>query len=131
MKDNEPNQDDELRQHYDLKSLRVRKLGPGRKSFVPTNPTSDLKDAQSESILGIIGQRIHPMSQNFAQVVENVKQLSFGEKEELHKLLKKYLIEERRQEIRENAEAGLEEMRRGETKSFSSVDDLMDSLAND
>ena len=71
------------------------------------------------------------MSQNFAQVVENVKQLSFGEKEELHKLLKKYLIEERRREIRENADAGLEEMRRGETKSFSSVDELMDSLSND
>jgi hypothetical protein len=25
--------DDELREEYDLKSLRVRKLGPGRKSF--------------------------------------------------------------------------------------------------
>ena len=26
--------DDELRPEYDLKSLRVRRLGPGRKSFV-------------------------------------------------------------------------------------------------
>ena len=25
--------DDELRQEYDLKSMRVRRLGPGRKSF--------------------------------------------------------------------------------------------------
>jgi len=71
------------------------------------------------------------MSQTFAEIVEDVKQLSAAEKEELHELLKKYLTEERRLEIRENAEAGLEELRRGELKSFSSVDDLMDSLSHD
>jgi hypothetical protein len=71
------------------------------------------------------------MSQNFAQVVESVKELSFAEKEELHELLKKYLIEERRREIHENAEAGMEELRRGELKSFSNVDELMDSLSHD
>jgi len=71
------------------------------------------------------------MSQTFAEVVEEVKQLSSSEKEELHELLKKYLIEERRREILENAEAGMEEMRRGELKSFSNVDDLMDSLSHD
>ena len=71
------------------------------------------------------------MSQTFAEVVEEVKQLSQAEKEALHELLKKFLIEERRREIRKNGEAGLEEMRRGETKSFSIVDDLMDSLSND
>ena len=49
----------------------------------------------------------------------------------MHELLKKYLIEERRREIRANAEAGLEEMRRDELKSFSSVDELMDSLSHD
>jgi hypothetical protein len=32
MKKNETEMDDELRPEYDLKSLRVRKLGPGRKS---------------------------------------------------------------------------------------------------
>ena len=71
------------------------------------------------------------MSQTFAEIVEDVKQLSAAEKEELHELLKKYLTEERRLEIRENAEAGLEELRRGELKSFSSVDDLIDSLSHD
>ena len=71
------------------------------------------------------------MSQTFAEVVEEVKQLSPAEKEELHELLKKYLIEERRREILENAEAGMEEMRRGELKSFSNADDLMDSLSHD
>lgn len=39
------------------------------------------------------------MSQTFAEVVEEVKQLSLAEKEVLHDLLRKYLIEERRREI--------------------------------
>jgi len=33
MKKVETEMDDELRPEYDLKSLRVRSLGPGRKSF--------------------------------------------------------------------------------------------------
>jgi hypothetical protein len=33
MKKVETDMDDELRPEYDLKSLEVRKLGPGRKSF--------------------------------------------------------------------------------------------------
>ena len=32
-KDNTEEKEDELRSEYDLKSLRVRRLGPGRKSF--------------------------------------------------------------------------------------------------
>ena len=71
------------------------------------------------------------MSQTFAEVVEEVKQLSVAEKEELRELLNKYLIDERRREIREDAEAGMEELRRGELKSFSNLDDLMDSLSHD
>jgi hypothetical protein len=35
MKKTEP-QTDELRPEYDLRNLRVRKLGPGRKSFAGT-----------------------------------------------------------------------------------------------
>ncbi|MBA3789594.1 hypothetical protein H0X32_04415 [Patescibacteria group bacterium] len=34
MKKDEIEMEDELRAEYDLKSLRVRRLGPGRKSFV-------------------------------------------------------------------------------------------------
>ncbi|PYS44511.1 MAG: hypothetical protein DMF71_03290 [Acidobacteria bacterium] len=71
------------------------------------------------------------MSQTFAEIVEDVKQLSPSEKEELQELLKKYLVDERRREIRANADAGMEELRRGEIKSFSSVDDFMDSLSHD
>lgn len=71
------------------------------------------------------------MSQTFAEVVEDVRQLSPAEKEELQEIIKKSLVDERRREILENAEAGMEEMRRGELKSFSNVDDLMDSLSHD
>ena len=71
------------------------------------------------------------MSQTFAEVVEEVKQLSPSEKEELQELLKRYVIEERRQEIRENYDAGLEEFRKGDLKSYSDVDELLDSLSHD
>lgn len=36
MKKTEPEDNDDLRPEYDLRSLRVRKLGPDRKSFVGT-----------------------------------------------------------------------------------------------
>ena len=36
MKNDNSDQADELRREYDLRSLRVRKLGPGRKSFGDT-----------------------------------------------------------------------------------------------
>ncbi len=71
------------------------------------------------------------MSQTFAEVVEEVKQLSPAEKEELQELLKKYLVEERRREIRENAEAALKEFREGKLESFSNVDEFIDSLSHD
>jgi len=71
------------------------------------------------------------MSQTFAQVVEDVKQLSSAEKEELHQLLKKYLIEERRRQILENHRAGLEEMQNDQLAVFTDTDSLMDSLSND
>jgi hypothetical protein len=66
-----------------------------------------------------------------ADLVEDVKQLSIAEKEELQELLRKYLIEERRREIREKAEAGLKEYREGKLEFFSNIDDIMGSLSND
>ena len=71
------------------------------------------------------------MSKTFAEVVEEVRRLSPAEKLEVQELLRKLLIEERSREILENAKAGMEEMGRGELKSFSNVDDLMDSLSHD
>jgi len=65
------------------------------------------------------------MSQSFAEIVEDVKQLSLGEKEELQELLRKYLIEGRRAEIRDNAEAGLKEYREGKRKFSNGMDSLL------
>jgi hypothetical protein len=71
------------------------------------------------------------MSQTFAEIVEVVQQLSLAEKEQLQELLRKYLIEERRGEIRANAEAGLKQYNDGKLEIFSNVDDMMDSLSHD
>jgi hypothetical protein len=71
------------------------------------------------------------MSQTFAEIVEDVQQLSLAEKEELQELLRKYLIEERRAEIRQNADVGLQEYREGKLEFFSSADEMMDSLSHD
>jgi flagellar motor switch protein FliG len=71
------------------------------------------------------------MSQNFAQVVEDVKQLSSAEKEELHQLLKKYLIEEKRRQILENYKTGLGEMQNDQLTVFTDTDSLLDFLSDD
>ena len=71
------------------------------------------------------------MAQEFSRVVEDVKQLSTAEKEELQELLKSYLIEERRREIEQNYEASIEELRE-ETLTFSrDPETLRKVLSND
>ncbi len=59
------------------------------------------------------------MNTNFAEVVEDVKQLSFDEKSELKNLLEIYLIEERRREIFHNGKQSNRELQNGDLK-FSS-----------
>ncbi|OLE96528.1 MAG: hypothetical protein AUG75_19410 [Cyanobacteria bacterium 13_1_20CM_4_61_6] len=71
------------------------------------------------------------MSQNFAQVVEAVKELSLAEKEELQELLRKYAIEERRQELLEDLEASLQEWREGKLTFSSDIDTLKQDLSHD
>ena len=71
------------------------------------------------------------MSQNFAQVVEAVKELSLAEKEELQELLRKYAIEERRQEPLEDLEASLQEWREGKLTFSSDIDTLKQDLTHD
>jgi methionine synthase II (cobalamin-independent) len=71
------------------------------------------------------------MAQNFSKVVEDVKQLSTAEKEELQELLKNYLTEERRREIERNYEAGLDELRDGELTFSRDPATLSKSLTND
>lgn len=64
------------------------------------------------------------MAQDFSRVVEDVKQLSTAEKEELQGLLKSYLVDERRREIEQNHETSLEELREG-TLTFSGDPDTL------
>lgn len=53
------------------------------------------------------------MSSSFAEIVEGVQALSIEEKLELHDLIEKYLIEERREEIYQNYIDGLSELQDG------------------
>jgi phosphopantothenate synthetase len=71
------------------------------------------------------------MSQTFAEIVEDVKHLSPAEKEELQELLRKYLIEERRREILQNCEDGLQELREGKLTFTSDLEELQKQLADD
>jgi hypothetical protein len=71
------------------------------------------------------------MNHSFAEIVEEVKQLSTEEKAGLHELLEKYLIEERRQEIYENYQASLEELRDNELTFSSDTDQLRELLSHD
>lgn len=71
------------------------------------------------------------MAQDFSRVVEDVKQLSTAEKEELQELLKSYLIRERRREIEQNYEASLGELREGSLTFSSDPDTLRQVLSND
>jgi hypothetical protein len=71
------------------------------------------------------------MAHDFSRVVEEVKQLSTVEKEELQALLKSYLIEERRREIEENYKTGLDELRAGEVTFSRDPEMLGESLTND
>lgn len=68
------------------------------------------------------------MNTNFAGVVEEVKQLSFDEKNELKNLLENYLVEERRQKILENGEQSKSEFEKGSLEFSSNIDDLMKTL---
>jgi hypothetical protein len=71
------------------------------------------------------------MAQEFSRVVEDVKQLSTAEKEELQELLKSYLVEERRREIEQNYEASLEELGEGSLTFSGDPDTLRSVLSND
>lgn len=71
------------------------------------------------------------MSQTFADIVEDVKQLSPEEKAELQELLKKYLSEESRREILQNCEAGLQELAEGKLSFTSDLGELKKQLADD
>ena len=71
------------------------------------------------------------MSSSFAEIVEEVKALSIQEKQELHQLIERYLIEERREEIYESYICSVSELNEGEAEFSSDTDKLKGMLLND
>jgi hypothetical protein len=70
------------------------------------------------------------MKDSFAEVVEEVKNLSSEEKLELHILIEKYLAEEKRQEIYENYQASVNELNEGDLVFSSDVKTLKGMLSD-
>jgi hypothetical protein len=70
------------------------------------------------------------MKDSFAEVVEEVKNLSTDEKLELQALIEKYLLDERRQEIHENYQASLNELHEG-SLTFSSDMERLKGMLDD
>lgn len=68
------------------------------------------------------------MSSEFATVVEEVKKMPYDEKEELKFLIEKYLIEERRDEILQNYEESLKEVRAKKTRFSSDINQLKELI---
>lgn len=68
------------------------------------------------------------MNPTFSDVVEEVKQLSFEEKQELESLIKKFIIEERREEIHTNYLKSREENSEGKLKSYTKTSSMLDDL---
>lgn len=71
------------------------------------------------------------MSSTFAEVVEEVKALSIQEKEELHQLIEKYLIEARREGIFEAYVRSQTEFDQGKLAFSSHTKELRGMLVDD
>ncbi|MEK6301691.1 MAG: hypothetical protein AABO41_13355 [Acidobacteriota bacterium] len=71
------------------------------------------------------------MSPSFAEIVEDVKALSIQEKQELHQLIERYLIEARRDEIYEGYVLSVSELDQGKLEFSSDTDELRGMLFND
>jgi hypothetical protein len=68
------------------------------------------------------------MSSEFASVVEEVKKMPYEEKEELKFLIEKYLIEEQREEIYQNYNESLKELRGRKIKFSSDINQLKELI---
>ena len=71
------------------------------------------------------------MSGSFAEIVEEIKALSTPEKQELHELIEKYLIEERREEIYQSYIRSQSELEDNQAEFTSDTDRLKEMLLND
>lgn len=70
---------------------------------------------------------LSPMK-TFANLVEEVKNLSFEEKEDLHLLLDKILADERRAEILANHQESLKDLKEGKLSFYDKPEDLLNHL---
>jgi len=68
------------------------------------------------------------MSSEFANVVEDVKKMSYEDKEELKFLIEKYLIEERREEIYQHYNESLKEFRDRKLKFSGDINKLKELI---
>ena len=64
----------------------------------------------------------------FADIVEQVKDLSFEEKESLHEILDHILADDRRKEILQHHKESMEELKSGKLKFYSSPEALLKSV---
>ncbi len=64
----------------------------------------------------------------FADIVEDVKCLSFEEQEELSVILGHILIDERRNEILKNHQSAMEELKSGKLKFYDRAEDVINAL---
>ena len=71
------------------------------------------------------------MSSSFAEILEEIKSLSIPEKQELHELIEKYLIEERREEIYQSYMRSQAELMDNQVEFTSDTDRLKELLLND
>jgi len=71
------------------------------------------------------------MRANFAEIVEEVKTLSIQEKQELHRLIGKYLIEARRDAIHDGYGLSLNELNQCKLEFSSDTGALRGMLLND
>ena len=65
------------------------------------------------------------MSSTFSEVVEEIKHLSYEEKQELELLIKKFLIEERREEIFQNYQI---DKKKNDKNIYTDSSDLLNDL---
>ena len=68
------------------------------------------------------------MNVSFVDVVEDVKQLSIEEKQELKDLIDRYLIEERREEIYQNYQTSKQNLADEKLQFSTDLDELEASL---
>lgn len=69
------------------------------------------------------------MSVGFAHVIEDVKQLTIDEKEELFFLLERYLVEERHQEIFHHYQQAVREVREHAVQFSGNIQHLQEMMA--